>query len=368
MKASLLEHLACPECSGDLDLSTDIHIDDGTTEIESGSINCKACSLSFPIERGIPRFVRSEWSGNTDMQTGERFGDSWKRYSRLHEKYTKQFFDWMAPAHADFARGKVILDAGCGKGRHTAVLAGAGAKAVIGVDIGSAIDVAYLNTGHMPNVHIIQADLKRLPLKQCFDWIVSTGVIHHMEQPELGFAALKSKVKPTGALSVWVYGRENNDWIIHFVNPIRKAITSRLPGPLLHVISLAAAVLVFLVARLIVYPWACLKQRFHWLPSMFYQDYLAYIADFDLQEIDHIVFDHLTAPVAHYLERETVESWYREQAFPQALIRWHNRNSWSAFGSFDKQAYDEVISHWQKTNPEQPTTLQAMRLISEAAS
>jgi SAM-dependent methyltransferase/uncharacterized protein YbaR (Trm112 family) len=366
MKSSLVERLICPDCAGDISLSEDLVQEEKTGEIQSGTLSCMACGLSFPIENGIPRFVRSEWSGTTDIHTGARFGDSWQHYSRLHEKYTKQFFDWMAPVNQEFARGKVILDAGCGKGRHTAVLSNCGAEAVISVDIGSAIEVAYYNTGHLPNVHIIQADLKRLPLKPCFDWVFSTGVIHHMEHPEVGFASLRSKCKPDGALSVWVYGRESNGWIVHLINPVRQAITSRLPGPLLHWLSFLLALVVLVIARFIAQPWAWLQKRVY-LPSLFYQDYFAYIADFDLEEIDHIVFDHLTAPIAHYLKRETVESWYQHENVPHALIRWHNRNSWSAFGSFDAATYEAVVRQWQEAHPEQPqSTLHSMKFVRDS--
>lgn len=335
MKLSALDYLACPSCHSDLsvDASETKAMASGVEEIMTGTLNCTGCSNTFTISGGIPRFVRVEWSGNTDIGSGQRFGDSWKRFSRLHDKYTRQFFDWMSPVTPEFVENKVVLDAGCGKGRHTAVISRSRAKAVVGVDIGSAIDVAYENAGSMHNVHIIQADLKRLPLKPVFDWICSTGVLHHMEQPETGFSSLREKLAPGGALSVWVYGRENNDWIINFVNPARVNITSRMPPALLHFVSIMLALVVYVYSRTVIAFWSALQKRVKQLPSLFYQDYLSYISHFDLHEIDHIVFDHLTAPVAYYLKREEVEQWYRNAGLANPIIRWHNKNSWSGFGT-----------------------------------
>ena len=358
MKQSIVEFLACPRCAGPLEIDSEtISQRSEPAEIESGSLNCQPCSLSFPIEGGIPRFVRADWAGQTDIHTGERFGDSWKRFSRLHEKYTQQFFDWVAPVSQQFVKDKVVLDAGCGKGRHVNIVAHAGARAVIAADIGSAIEVAYRNVGHLSNVHVIQADLKDLPLKPCFDWIYSTGVLHHMQEPAGGFAAIKTKLNPTGALSVWVYGRESNGWIIHFINPLRTAITSKMPSLALNSISLMAACIVSFVSRFMARPWANIQARHSWLPSLFYQKYLAYIADFDLLEIHHIVFDHLTAPVAYYLPKTEVERWYQSQGFPNAVIRWHNQNSWSGFGTIAGNSTEEVFYNTAVApHAEQPAT------------
>ncbi len=62
---------------------------------------------------------------------------------------------------------------------------------------------------------------------------------------------------------------------------------------------------------------------------------MSYIAKFDFEEIDNIVYDHLVAPVAYYLPREEVVSWGSsiDPAFSQ--IRWHNQNSWTLVVSKD---------------------------------
>lgn len=43
-------------------------------------------------------------------------------------------------------------------------------------------------------------------LKQDFDFIVSTGVLHHLEDPDAGLRSLKTVLKPHGVISVMLYG------------------------------------------------------------------------------------------------------------------------------------------------------------------
>jgi uncharacterized protein YbaR (Trm112 family) len=54
MKYALLDILACPRCHGALRLdSSETH----GTEVVGGELHCAACERSWPIVRGIPRFV-----------------------------------------------------------------------------------------------------------------------------------------------------------------------------------------------------------------------------------------------------------------------------------------------------------------------
>lgn len=44
-------------------------------------------------------------------------------------------------------------------------------------------------------------------LKQDFDLVICTGVLHHLESPDAGLAALKSVLRPDGAMHLMLYGR-----------------------------------------------------------------------------------------------------------------------------------------------------------------
>src|SRR5262249_15425430 len=170
-------------------------------------------------------------------------------------------------------------------------------------------------------------DLYRPPLKRRFDYAFSVGVLHHLPDPRGGFDSLVKYVKPGGAISAWVYGRENNGWIVDVVNPLRKHFTSKLPPRLLYFISYIPAFILYVALKLIYAPLAQTGlKRF-----LFYADYLSYIARFPFREIHNIVHDHLTAPVAFYIRREEFARWFDQNETERSEIHWHNRNSWRGF-------------------------------------
>lgn len=340
MKLSLLEHLACPSCYGRLDLATTAS---RGAEVMEGDLRCRGCGATYPVNRGVPRFVgpaRTEES----VRTASAFGWEWRAFSRIDDHHERQFLDWIAPAGPEAFRGRVVLEGGCGKGRHTRLASRYGAAAVIGVDLSEAVDVAFDNTRDQEAAHIVQADLLRLPLRpgSC-DYAFSVGVLHHLPDPSAGFMALAGKVRPGGALSVWVYGAENNAWIAKIVSPLRVRLTSRLPPRVLHAISFLVAVPLWLGLVTAYRP--ARRARLAWMRRILpYDSYMAYISGFPFREIHHIVHDHLAAPVAHYLRREVVERWYRSVGARDVAIGWHNRNSWRGYGMLPDAADAGVAS------------------------
>jgi SAM-dependent methyltransferase len=318
MRSAVLQYLACPECHGDLMAHTTSSEGDHVLE---GQLTCTACQRVFPIRRGVPRFA--EEIGSIEKQTAEAFGYEWTNYSELAARYEQQFLDWVKPVTADFFQGKAVLEGGCGKGRHTAVVAGFGSRAVVAIDLGEAVEAAFANTKHLPNAHIIQGDLTRPPVKRAFDHAFSIGVLHHLPVPEDGFKALVSRLKPGGAISAWVYGREGNGWIVHIVTPVREHVTSRLPHRMLDAFSAVATVPLFLATKLLYGP---LKGR-----GLPYGPYLSYISSFPYREQRSIVFDHLVAPVAYYIRRDEFAGWFQRAGLRDVQIEHHNANSWRGF-------------------------------------
>ncbi len=318
MKRRLLDYLACPSCGGDLELG--VAATEGE-EIMEGALRCNACQQTYRIRRGVPRFA--EQMGETEKKTAQAFGYEWTNYSELGERYRQQFLDWVRPLTAESFTGKTVLEGGCGKGRHTALVAGFGARDVVAIDLSIAVDAAFANTRHLPNAHIVQADLTQPPVKPCFNLAFSIGVLHHLPDPERGFHALVSRLAPGGAISAWVYGREGNGWVVHLVTPVRERVTSRLPHTLLDPIATAITVPLFLATRLLYGP---LKGR-----GLPYGAYLSYIAKFPFREQRHIVFDHLVAPVAYYLRREEFAGWFQRAGLTEVRIEQHNANSWRGF-------------------------------------
>jgi SAM-dependent methyltransferase len=323
MKNSLLQYLACPDCAGELSLIAQKRDE---RETIAGELLCARCRKNYPIRGGVPRFADLETAGE-QRETAENFGAQWLVFDRVQGHHEKQFLDWIKPVTPDFVRGKVVLEGGCGKGRHTRLISEWGARDVIGVDLSEAVEAASRNTKDLPNVHIIQADIYRLPLRRSFDYAFSVGVLHHLPDPRAGFVSLLEHLKPGGAISAWVYGRENNGWIIGFVNPLRERVTSKLPPRALYYLSYLPAVVLYAILKLVYLP----LDRIGLSRFLFYADYLSYIAGFPFREIHNIVHDHLTAPVAFYISRDEFDEWFRAAHAESVEIHWHNRNSWRGF-------------------------------------
>jgi SAM-dependent methyltransferase len=334
MKPRLLELLACPACAGSLEMRDAKADPDCAEEIATGKLTCKSCGSKFPIRGGVPRLLPPGLSGVT-QKTSAAFGWQWKEFVELYDEYEAQFLDWIHPIQADFFRDKVVLDAGCGNGRHAFYAAKYGAREVVGMDLSDAVDTAYENVGKMPNAHIVQGDINHPPFARAadggpFDFIYSIGVLHHMPDPEAGFQSLVRFVRPGGAIFAWVYGRENNAVVHGFINPLRENVTTHIPPKVLPVIAWPMSVVLHSVVKGVYRP-LHRTALFKALPS---REYLYSLSSFSFRRNYNIVFDHLVAPVAFYLRREEFESWFQRGRLRDVTITWRNRNSWRGFGRF----------------------------------
>lgn len=329
MKERLLQYLACPACGAAIRLTETAEKQD--QEILQGTLACDGCPQTFPILNGVPRFASMADVGEEKAEIAAKFGWEWKHFSHRDERYAEQLLGWLNPVQPDFFRDKVVLDGGCGKGRHTLLASEWGAREVIGIDLSEAVDIAFAATRDRQNVHIVQADICRLPFTRCFDYAFTLGVLDHVPDPPEGFRSLASRIVSGGHLSVWVYGAENNEWITRFVDPVRTGFTSRLnPRALMHLSKIPTAVL-YLTTKLIYGP----VKRFGGpgaAQRLFYGQYLSTISDFGWREQHAIVFDHLVAPTAHYVTRRQFESWWQGVGVSDPVIGFHNQNSWRGFG------------------------------------
>ncbi|HKU75962.1 MAG TPA: methyltransferase domain-containing protein [Pyrinomonadaceae bacterium] len=327
MKKSLLAYLICPSCEGSLDLSI------GKTEAEEimeGDLRCLSCSSSFPITSGIPRFANLDQVESDKRETAANFGWQWQHFTQEDERYAEQFLGWIAPVTPEFFRDKVVLEGGCGKGRHTQLAARWGARDIIGIDLSVAVETAFAATRSLPNAHIVQADIYHLPLERKFDYAFSVGVLHHLPDPRGGFVSLASKVKPGGHISAWIYGAENNEWITRFVNPVRERVTSRIDQRVLLQLSKLPAACMYLATKLVYGPLN--RSGSSLAKHLFYNDYLNSLSSFGWREQHTIVFDHLVAPTAFYISRDEFETWWRDIGARDVEIGWHNKNSWCGRG------------------------------------
>lgn len=330
----LLRLLACPSCRTDLRIQEQTEVSaDG--HILKGQLQCVGCGAKYPIRGGVPRFVPALLADDV-CKTIDGFSYQW-HHANARVKNTRfdaadTFLNFISPVQPQYFKGKVILDAGCGAGRFTCWAQQFGATAVVGADLSNSVEIAFENTRDLQNVLIIQADLFSMPLRQCFDYAFSIGVLHHTADPRRAFAAMVAVVKPAGGVSAWVYGKEGNGWVIHLLNPIRLHLTSRLPRWLLLALAYAIAVPLFLVLKGIYAPVGRIKVLAPLKTGLFYFEYLLFLSGFGLHEQAYVVFDHLVPTIAAYISRDEFADWFGENQLEQVLITSRAGNSWRGFG------------------------------------
>ena len=148
-------------------------------------------------------------------------------------------------------RGKEFLDVGCGMGRNSYWPLKYGAAGGVAVDIDErSLESARRNLKPFPTMQVMRASAYDLPFEDRFDLAFSIGVIHHLEHPERALESMARAVKPGGRVLIWVYGSENNRWLVSVLNPLRRVLFSRLPIGVTHHLSLYPAALVWLLLRL----------------------------------------------------------------------------------------------------------------------
>jgi SAM-dependent methyltransferase len=324
--ATLLAYLACPACGGELK-----HVATGR-ESDDGELVCNSCGRAYPVLGGIPRLVESDRVIGSQARTASAFGWQWKHFAELHDEYEAQFLDWIYPLTAEFFRGKVVLDAGCGTGRHAYHAARFGASDVVAFDFSEAVDAARANLGELQNVHVLQADLLNPPFRaddetRMFDFVYCIGVLHHLPDPRAGFLSLSRFVRPGGTIFVWVYGYEGNEFVRTFVEPLRR-LTTRLSPARLRAVAWPLSLALWAVVKLVYGP---LRRTplFRLLPV---REYLASLAGFGFRQIYSIVFDQLVAPTSHYIKRSELEEWFSATGLEDVELSWRNRNSWRGRG------------------------------------
>jgi ubiquinone/menaquinone biosynthesis C-methylase UbiE/uncharacterized protein YbaR (Trm112 family) len=224
MREDALEIMRCPNCGG-CSLSVQAKTYE-LNEIVSGAIRCEACDTSFPIVRGIPRFVSSS-------NYADSFGLQWTKFRRTQlDSFTgvpitaRRFYDETGWDAGDIA-GKLVLDVGCGSGRFAEVALSANAR-VIALDYSEAADACRENLQAF-GVQVVQGDVARLPFRrESFDYVYCFGVLQHTADVERAFGALPAMVKSGGRLAVDVYPKllRNMLWPKYWLRPITKRLSS----------------------------------------------------------------------------------------------------------------------------------------------
>jgi SAM-dependent methyltransferase len=223
MKQELLEVLRCP-ATGQRLVVQDSNLAEG--EVLEGLLASEDGAFTYPITRGIPRFVpQSNYADNFGMQWNhfrQTQLDSYSGCRVSHDRFWKAT-GWSA---ADM-KGKWLLDVGCGAGRFAEIALATGAN-VVALDYSSAVDACYLNLKEHPNLHVLQGDIYSLPFApSLFSYVYSLGVLQHTPDVHKAFASLPPMVAQDGYLCVDYYEKSLKGSLNprHYLRPVTKRMS-----------------------------------------------------------------------------------------------------------------------------------------------
>jgi SAM-dependent methyltransferase len=254
-----------------------------------------------------------------DITTGspDRFGYSWEKFTQLSSIQEEQFNQWSSALPASEWKDALFLDVGCGMGRNSVYACKKGIKSGDAIDVDQrSLDAAKQNLqGLAVNTQYMSA--YEIEFKEKFDIAFSIGVIHHLEHPEKAIQQMMQAVKPGGKVLVWLYGRENNGWIVNIFNPVRKILFSRLP---LGIVNIFAWILTAVLKGMLHLGWGKLP----------YHDILR---STDLPHLKHIVLDHMIPQIAIYYTQQQAEDLLKQAGLSDVTSVWVNKVSWSVVGT-----------------------------------
>lgn len=199
--------LVCPSCSGALRADGPQHFrcdKQHVWDVDRGVAKLVPDDLLPMVKSTIDSFA-FKWAYAPDEISEER--------RRVATYWFYDRFGFLPEGEAALARvlrGKRrILDAGCGLGNLLMTFARLAPEAEAwGVDLSSAIYEITRLYGEVPNVHLVQGDLTRLPIEGGFDFIASDGVLHHTADTRTSFLALAKHLAPGGDMLTYIYKRK----------------------------------------------------------------------------------------------------------------------------------------------------------------
>lgn len=248
----------------------------------------------------------------------DRFGYEWDAYAEILPEHEEQFRRWTVHLEPQDWLDKSFLDVGCGMGRNSLWPITYGACEGCAVDIDErSLEAARHNLARFPAVEVVRSSAYDLPFADRFDIAFAIGVIHHLEDPQRALQRMARAVKPGGRVLIWVYGREGNRWLLVMLDPLRRALLSRMPIALVHHLSLYPAAFLWLVLKLGLRP----------------SEYFDLISRFRFAHLRSIAFDQMLPRIAHYWPRDRVVELMREAGLEDVRIAAVNEMSWSAIGT-----------------------------------
>ena len=277
-------------------------------DIIEGALHCSSCSQVFLIRDGVPRLIVGEKGVGSQHRTTS--------FNSVVKEWEQNFLSLSSPLNPKDFLGRLVVDLGCGYGRHTYFAARYGAEVIAIDNSEDAIVSVQRNTKDLCHVHIIQADGAQLPIRsQSVDRVYCYGVLHHLENSNDVLREATEILKPGGSLSLWVYGpRQGMTLMVN--NALRGATTNMEHETLLRLSSNIARVL--RVFSHTPYRWfrdvPIIKTIVSHLPVHEHHKW-----PFDIVVAD--IYDRLRIPVHQWFTQEQLQNWYLDNGYADVKVR-----------------------------------------------
>ena len=221
-------------------------------------------------------------------KVGKFYDVVWTEYIPEYEASEKH---WNLFYSQDEAKGKSVLDAGCGTGIFSIIFANHGAKHVIGIDIseGSLQTARHLKEKFgLNNAEFQKQDMLALPFPDSsFDIVWAWGTVHHTTDPFRAIGELIRVLKPSGSILLAVYKRTK----LTFLHEIIRKTLLRTPKKTWKAL---AKILVLFLAPVIFFFKKREKSR-------------------KGEKLEELIVDWYFVPIRHYYKPEEISTFLAER-------------------------------------------------------
>lgn len=237
-----------------------------------------------------------------------------------HELIFKDYFDLVDLEPLSRMR---TCDLGCGAGLFTYFLAQR-SREVVAVDMSDAIFDARRNLKNCNNIIFIRCDLRRLPLREDFCYLLcSLGVLHHLSTPGLDEVRKLRRFAPE--LLIYVYYAMDNRpiyfrWAYLLVIGLRSLL-----WPIRH--SMLRHLVCWIITRLLYWPFLQFGRFVDWAWDSgshipFYEEYKG----LNLSQVEKDIWNRLTVEVEQRFRRAEIlelRDTFREVVISDGLPYYH---------------------------------------------